>query len=113
MLYKQSKHPAEAKVSLEWWSEHEKDLWTKGRVTQLPVRQSFTADPYFQNNPETKFILDNYVPLGKTTATHSTQIFPKLNEIEGEGVMQNLLQGKAVGASVKEAASRVNSIMEE
>lgn len=117
MLYKQGKHPAEAKVFLEWWSEHEKDLWIKGRVTQLPVRKSFTADPYFQNNPETKFILDNYVPVGKTTATHSTQIFPKLNEIEGEGVMQalmqNLLQGKPVDASVKEAASRVNSIMEE
>jgi multiple sugar transport system substrate-binding protein len=117
MVFKQSKHPAEAKVFLEWWSEHEKGLWLKGHVTQLPVRKSFIADPYFQENPETKSIIDNYLPLGKTTATHSTQIFPKLNEIEGEGVMQtliqNLLQGKAVDASVKEAASRVNSIMEE
>jgi multiple sugar transport system substrate-binding protein len=117
MLFKQSKHPAEAKVFLEWWSEHEKDLWLKGHVTQLPVRKSFMADPYFQDNPETKSIIDNYLPLAKTTATHSTQIFPKLNEIEGEGVMQtlmqNLLQGKPVDASVKEAASRENSILEE
>jgi len=30
-----------------------------------------------------------------------------------QALMQNLLQGKAVDASVKEAASRVNSIMEE
>src|SRR5215469_753033 len=117
MLYKQGKHPDEAKIFLEWWSEHEKDLWTKGHVTQLPVRKSFAADPYFQNNAETKFILDNYVPVGKTTAALSTEIFPKLNEIEGEGVMQtfmqNLLQGKDVNASVKQASDRVKSIMED
>jgi multiple sugar transport system substrate-binding protein len=117
MLYKQSKHPAETKVFLEWWSEHEKDLWTKGHVTQLPVRKSFVADPYFQSNAETKFILQNYVPVGKTTATQATEIFPKLNEVEGEGVMQtlmqNILQGKDVNASVQEASRRLQSIMEE
>ena len=115
MLYKQSKHPAEAKIFLQWWSEHEKDLWTKGHVTQLPVRKSFAADPYLQNNPETAFILSNYVPIGKNTATHAAEIFPKLNDVEGEGVMQtlvqNLLQGKDVNASVKEAADRLKSIM--
>jgi multiple sugar transport system substrate-binding protein len=117
MLYKQGKHPAEAKAFLEWWSEHEKDLWTKGHVTQLPVRKSFAADPYFQGNAETKFILENYVPVGKTTATHATEIFPKLNEVEGEGVMQtlmqNLLQGKDVNSSVRAASDRLKSIMED
>jgi multiple sugar transport system substrate-binding protein len=117
MLYKQGKHPAETKEFLKWWSEHEKDLWTKGHVTQLPVRESFAADPYFQGNAETKFILDNYVPVGKTTATHATEVFPKLNEVEGEGVMQtlmqNLLQGKDVNASVKAASNRLKSIVEE
>ncbi|MBV8483994.1 MAG: sugar ABC transporter substrate-binding protein [Verrucomicrobia bacterium] len=117
MLYKQTKHPAETKVFLQWWSEHEKDLWTKGHVTQLPVRKSFASDPYFQSNAETKFILANYIPVGKTTATHATEIFPKLNEVEGEGVMQtlmqNLLQGKDVNASVQEASHRLQSIMEE
>ncbi len=117
MLYKQSKHPAEAKEFLKWWSEHEKDLWTKGHVTQLPVRRSFANDPYFENNAETKFILENYVPVGKTTATMATEIFPKLNEVEGEGVMQtltqNLLQGKEVDAAVKEASDRLKSILEE
>jgi multiple sugar transport system substrate-binding protein len=117
MLYKQGKHPAEAKIFLEWWSEHEKDLWTKGNVTQLPVRKSFASDPYFQNNDETKFILDNYVPIARTTATHATEIFPKLNDVEGEGALQalaqSLLQGKDVNASVKAASDRLQSIMEE
>ncbi|MBV8142083.1 MAG: sugar ABC transporter substrate-binding protein [Verrucomicrobia bacterium] len=117
MLYKQGKHPTEAKEFLEWWSEHEKDLWTKGHVTQLPVRKSFAADPYIAGNAETSFIIENYVPVAKTTATHATEIFPKLNDVEGEGVMQtltqNLLQGKDVEASVKEASARLKSILED
>jgi len=117
MLYKQGKHPAEAKEFLKWWSEHEKDLWTKGHVTQLPVRKSFAAEAYFQGNAETKFILENYLPVGKTTATHATEIFPKLNDVEGEGVMQtlvqSLLQGKDVDASVKAASDRMKSVLED
>jgi multiple sugar transport system substrate-binding protein len=117
MLYKQGKHPEETKIFLEWWSEHQKDLWTKGHAALLPARKSFAADPYFQNNAETKFILDNYVPVGKTMAAQSTEIFPKLNEIEGDGVMQtltqNLLQARDVTASVKQASDRVKSIMED
>jgi multiple sugar transport system substrate-binding protein len=117
MVYKQGKHPAETKIFLEWWSEHQKDLWTKGHVTQLPTRKSFAADPYFQDNAETKFILDNYLPVAKTTATHATGIFPKLNEVEGEGALQSLsqslLQGKDVDSSVKTAADRLKSILED
>jgi multiple sugar transport system substrate-binding protein len=117
MLYKQGKHPAEAKVFLKWWSEREKDLWTKGHATPLPVRKSFTADPYFQDNAETKFILENYLPVAKGFATHATEIFPKLNDVEGEGVlqalMQNLLQGKNDDSSVRAAADRLKSILED
>jgi multiple sugar transport system substrate-binding protein len=117
MLYKQGKHPAEAKMFLAWWSEHEKDLWTKGHVTQLPTRKSFAADSYFQENTETKFILENYIPIAKTTATHGTEIFPKLNDVEGEGALQalsqSLLQGKDVDSSVKTASDRLKSILED
>jgi multiple sugar transport system substrate-binding protein len=117
MLYKQGKHPAETKLFLEWWSDHEKDLWTKGHVTQLPTRKSFAADPYFQENAETKYILENYIPIAKTTATHGTEIFPKLNDVEGEGALQaltqSLLQGKDVNSSVKTASDRLKSILED
>jgi len=93
------------------------ELWTKGLLTQLPTRKSFAADPFFQGNAETKFILDTYVPIAKTTATHATGIFPKLNDVEGEGVLQTLaqtlLQGKDLNASIKTAAERLRSIMED
>ncbi|MBV9674230.1 MAG: sugar ABC transporter substrate-binding protein [Verrucomicrobia bacterium] len=117
MVYQQSKHPAEAKQFLAWWSEHEIALWTKGHVSQLPVRKSFASQSYFQDNPETKFILENYVPIGLTTATHAPSIFPALNEVEGEGVMQtlvqSLLQGREVDSSVHSAADRIKSIMND
>src|SRR3984893_290688 len=92
MLYKQGKHPAETKMFLAGWSGYQDDLWTKCQVSQLPTRKSFAADPYFQGNAETKFILDNYLPVAKTTATHASGIFPKLNEVEGEGALQSLSQ---------------------
>ena len=117
MLYKQGKHPAETKIFLQWWSEHQKDLWTKGHMSVLPVRKSFAADPYFQDNPEIKFILDNYLPVAKTTAALATEIFPKLNDVEGEGALQTLsqsiLQGKDVGSSAKAAADRLKSVIED
>jgi multiple sugar transport system substrate-binding protein len=117
MLYKQGKHPAETKIFLGWWSEHEKDLWTKGHVTQLPTRKSFVADPYFQGNAEVKSIIDNYLPVAKTTAANATGIFPKLNDVEGEGALQSLsqslLQGNDVNTSIKKAADRLKSIMED
>jgi multiple sugar transport system substrate-binding protein len=57
------------------------------------------------------------VPIAKTTATHATGIFPKLNDVEGEGALQtlsqSLLQGKDVDGSVKTAADRLRSIMED
>lgn len=57
------------------------------------------------------------MPIARTTATHATEIFPKLNDVEGEGALQalsqSLLQGKDVNASVKAASDRLQSIMEE
>jgi multiple sugar transport system substrate-binding protein len=115
MLYTQSKHAEEAKTFLSWWSENLTPLWTEGHLTQLPVRQSIADDPYFANNPTLSAILKNWVPVGKTTGTHADGIFPILNEVEGEGVMQtlvqDLLQGKDVMESMKKAETRMKTIV--
>jgi multiple sugar transport system substrate-binding protein len=117
MLYKQGKHPAETKIFLKWWSEHAKVLWTKGHMSVLPVRKSFAADPYFQDDPEIKLILENYLPIAKTSASLATEIFPVLNKVEGEGALQtlsqSLLQGKDANSSVKTAADRLKSALED
>ncbi|MFH5182430.1 ABC transporter substrate-binding protein [Paenibacillus sp. TAB 01] len=117
MLYKQSKHPQEAKQFMKWWSQNNKALWTKGHVTQLPVKKSFTEDPYFKDDPERKEILEKWIPIGKTTAYPYPAVFPELNEIEGEGVMQTLTQeimlGKDPKAIMDKANQTMKSIMKE
>jgi multiple sugar transport system substrate-binding protein len=115
MLYQQTKHPDEVKTFLKWWSKNALALWTKGRCNQLPARASIAGDPYFQNDTTRKTILETYVPLGRTTATHASGIFPKLNSVEGEGMMQTLaqelLQGKEVAAAATKAEARLQDMM--
>ncbi len=116
MLYEQSDHKDEAKTFLTWWSEHLLPLWTEGHLTQLPVRRSIADDPYFTGNANLNFILQNWVPVGKGTGFPVEGIFPALNEVEGEGVMQtlvqDLLQGKDVTESMERAEERLKTIVE-
>lgn len=115
MLYTQSENKDAAKTFLTWWSENLLPLWTEGNLTQLPVRRSIADDAYFVDNPNLNFILQNWVPVAKTTGTHAEGIFPALNEVEGEGVMQtlvqDLLQGKDVVESMKKAEERMRQIV--
>jgi len=117
MVYQQTQHPEEVKVFLKWWSKNQKELWTKGNSGQLPTRKSIAADPYFTESPSRAYVLENYVPIGKTTATKSNGIFPALNEVEGEGVMQTLIQeiwqGKDLAASLDTAEQRLRGILGE
>ena len=117
MLYKQSKHPKETMVFLKWWSKNQLPLWTKGNCGQLPTRMSLASDPYFKDNANRAYIIDNYVPVGKTTATHAAGIFPALNEVEGEGVMQTMAQqlwgGQDVPSILDTAEPRLKAIVKE
>ena len=116
MIYTQSENPDAAKEFLTWWSQNQGPLWTEGNNGQIPVRISIVNDPFFQDNPFTKQIIDEWVPVGKSTAANAPGIFPALNDIEGEGVMQTLiqdiLQGKDVGESMEKAAERIQTIVE-
>ncbi|ACZ43591.1 extracellular solute-binding protein family 1 [Thermobaculum terrenum ATCC BAA-798] len=117
MLYKQTKDPEATMEFLKWWSKNQKPLWTKGHNGQLPARKSFASDPYFKNDPRLSFINDKWVPVGKTVATHAPSIFPQLNAVEGQGVMQTLiqdiLQGKDPVESMQKAEPQLKAIMGE
>jgi multiple sugar transport system substrate-binding protein len=84
-------------------------------MTQLPVRQSFTNEAYFQENASVTKVLNEWVPIGKGTGEKAEGIFPVLNEVEGEGVLQtltqDLLQGKDVMESLTTAAARLQEIV--
>jgi multiple sugar transport system substrate-binding protein len=115
MIYQQSKYPEETKLFLKWWSKNQKPLWTEGHSRPLPARQSFAKDPYFQDDLIRRTVMDAYLPIGKTTGTFSPTIFPKLNAVEGDGVMQSLaqeiLQGKELAPAMARAEDKLKAIL--
>jgi multiple sugar transport system substrate-binding protein len=117
MVYQQTQHPEETKTFLKWWSKNQLPLWTKGNSGQLPTRKSIASDPYFTANTSRSYVIENYIPIGKTTATNADGIFPALNEVEGEGVMQTmtqeLWQGKNVPSILDTAEARLRSIVKD
>lgn len=117
MVYQQTQHPEQVKTFLKWWSKNQTPLWTKGKCGQIPARKSIAQDGYFTANKPLSDIIANYVPTGKTTATNAAGIFPALNDVEGEGVMQSfaqeLWQGKDLNAVLDTAEGRLKSIVKE
>jgi multiple sugar transport system substrate-binding protein len=115
MMYEQSENKDAVRTFMKWWSANALPLWTEGHVTQLPVRQSLADDAFFTGNERLKYILDEWVPIAKTTGYPVEGIFPALNEVEGEGVMQTLaqdiLQGKDVQKSMETANKRFEEIV--
>lgn len=117
MIYKQTEHPEEAKEFLKWWSENNSPLWTEGHTGNLPARLSTAESDYIQSNPIVKKILEKYVPIGKTTGANYPSAFPQLNEIEGEGLFQTLIQeiilGKDPIPTMEKADKKIKEIMGE
>ncbi|SEC41357.1 carbohydrate ABC transporter substrate-binding protein, CUT1 family [Rhizobiales bacterium GAS188] len=117
MIYDQTKYPEETKTFLKWWSQNQKPLWTEGHVRSLPARLSIAKDPFFTQSEVRRIAIDDYVPVGKATGNASASIFPKLNAVEGDGVLQSLtqelLQGKDVGAAMAHADDKLKAIMKE
>jgi multiple sugar transport system substrate-binding protein len=117
MVYEQTQHPEEVKTFLQWWSQNQTPLWTDGKCGQIPARKSIADQEYFTSNEPLAFVIANYVPMGKTTATHASGIFPALNDVEGEGVMQSfvqeLWQGQDLDAILDTAEARLRSILKE
>ena len=92
MAYKETKNPAAVYTFMQWWSQNELPLFTQGHATDIPVRKSFVDTAYFQKDPFAQMVIKQYVPIGKTTATHDPSLFPALNAVEGQGFLQTMAQ---------------------
>jgi multiple sugar transport system substrate-binding protein len=108
MLYEQSEFKDQAMEFLAWRLDNLLPLWTEGHVTQIPVRQSIADDEYFADKENIRFIIENWVPVGKSTGAQAEGIFPVLNEVEGEGVLQTLAQDLLQGQPVQDAMQKAN-----
>lgn len=113
MVYKQTKHPAEALTFLKWWSEHQLPAFTEGHAGVMPVRNSFLADPFYTDVPQMKDVIDLYIPVGKSMASAATGTFPQLNEIDGDGFLMSMIQQIWQGVPAAEAVAPAQAHLEE
>jgi len=113
MAYKQTKNPAAAMTFIQWWSQNELPLFTQGHATVIPVRKSFVDTAYFQTNPFASTIIKQYVPIGTTTATHDSSLFPALNAVEGQGFLMTMAQQIVLGQDPKAIVSRAQASFSE
>lgn len=111
MVYAQSKHPDAAKAFMKWLFANELALWTEGNCNQLPIRQTFAKDAYFQKNPILQQVFTDWVPVGKSTGERFKGLFPELDMVEGEGFMTVLLTDLLLGVDAKEALQKAEATL--
>jgi multiple sugar transport system substrate-binding protein len=116
MIYQQTKVPEQTKTFLKWWSKNQLLAWTEGHSRNIPARKSIAANAYFTADPIRKAVIETYLPVGKGTGFAAPAIFPALNAIEGDGVMQSLaqeiLQGKDVAPALARAEPKLKEIVQ-
>ena len=115
MIYQQTRQPEATKTFLRWWSKNQKPLWTQGANGNLPARTSIASDPFFTGNAPKRYIIENYVPIGKMMGTHAPGVFPKLNTVDGEGTLhvlaQQIFQKRDLGQAMTEADRRLRDVL--
>jgi multiple sugar transport system substrate-binding protein len=113
MAYKETKNPAAVYTFMQWWSQNQLPLFTQGHATNIPVRKSFLDTAYFQKDPFARMVIKQYVPIGKTTATHDPSLFPALNAVEGQGFLQTMAQQVILGQDPNAIVSRAEAALSD
>jgi multiple sugar transport system substrate-binding protein len=115
MMYNQCNDAEAAKSFLTWWSKNQTPLWNDGHVCCLPTRKSIAGIDYLTTNEEVKYVIDTYIPIGKTTSATVGGMFPALNEIEGDGtlqsLMQQIMQGNDLDRAIDEANEKLKAVV--
>jgi len=90
----------------DWFAAYEnlmKVYWQKGLMSLLPARKSF-APVAIAKTPTARIPLEEWLPVGKTTAASGTQLSPGLNALEGSAALgvftQQLIQGTSSATSI-------------
>lgn len=83
-----TKDPDAARAFIKWMIENEKDLWTKGLITGIPVRTSFRTDPYFSSAWQKKQIVDYVLPGAVPPVWPAKNLYLEWYPLEGESVPQ-------------------------
>ena len=93
MIYSDTEHPEETKDFLKWWVMNQEDLFLKGGLTSLPARISTTENELYSTDENLKKTIEDWLPISKTTGAQCPETFAELNEIEGDTLLTNAIQG--------------------
>jgi len=99
MMYKNTPSQAGSEAFLSYYVKNMKVLWTKNLIPQLPVLKSIVATPEFQKLTAKAKIIKELLPVSKTFATKSTQLFGALGSVDSSQPItqfaQTMIAGKA------------------
>ena len=116
MIYSQTEYPEETKEFLKWWVMNQEGLFLEGGLTSLPARISTTENEMYSTNEALKKTIEEYLPISKTTGAQCPEMFAELNEIEGDSLLMNAIQGlinkQDPAAILENIQSGIEQIME-
>ena len=113
MIYSSTEHPDETKEFLKWWVTNQAPLFIEGGLTSLPVSISSSQNEYYTNDPIISKALNEFAPIGKTTAANCPYIFGELNEIEGDDVLPKAMQGLIMQQDPEQILESIQSGIED
>lgn len=113
MMYNQTKNADATKTFLKWYSKNAKPLWTEGNCGVLPARISIASDPFFQDNPPTKALLNEWVPIATGLGNKQAGTSPLLGKIDGSGIPNTLCTDILQGMNATEALQKAADALAE
>jgi multiple sugar transport system substrate-binding protein len=103
MIYKGSSNLSDVEDFVVWFLDAIKPAFGDGTYNRLPARKSFQQLAAIKNSASSQVLLNEWLPIAKTVATKSPELFPALNSIEGAPVTA-MFTGQIVEAEMSPRA---------
>jgi multiple sugar transport system substrate-binding protein len=98
---------------MNWWLDHQYEMWSNGEISTLPARRSFYEKVPALQDPRVRRVRDQWVPVGKTLSAPCDHALESLNKVEGQGFMQTLVQDILTLRPIDAALNKANAALRE
>lgn len=86
MMYKGDANVSDVEDFVVWFLDASKPAFADGTYNRLPARKSFEQLPAFKDSASSQILINEWIPIAKSVASKSPELFPALNSIEGAPV---------------------------
>lgn len=83
MIYKGNANLSDVEDFVVWFLDAIKPAFADGTYNRVPARKSFEEVAAVKNSASTQMLIKEWVPIAKSVATRSPDLFPALNSVEG------------------------------